>query len=99
MKGQLQVATPEEYLANVEESRRADVTALDAMVRKHAPELKPLIHSGMLADGPWHYKYDVAEGFKEALPKASIGKSCVRFKRLSDLDPAALTRLIEAGAK
>jgi hypothetical protein len=130
MKGQLQVGTPEEYLAKVEESRRADVTALDAMVRKHAPELKPFIHSGMLAYGPWHYKYDsgregdwfrmgiasnknyislyvvatdgakyVAEGFKEALPKASIGKSCVRFKRLSDLDLAALTRLIEAGAK
>ncbi|RYG46219.1 DUF1801 domain-containing protein [bacterium] len=36
----------------------------------------------------------VAERFKELLPKASIGKSCVRFKRLSDLDETALRDLI-----
>lgn len=41
----------------------------------------------------------VAERFRKALPKASIGKSCVRFKRLSDLDPAALEKLIKATAK
>lgn len=40
----------------------------------------------------------VAEGFKERLPKADIGKSCVRFKRLSDLDPVALDELIRATA-
>ncbi len=40
----------------------------------------------------------VAEGFKERLPKASIGKSCVRFKRLSDLDEAVLRELIQATA-
>jgi hypothetical protein len=40
----------------------------------------------------------VAEKFKKALPKASIGKSCVRFKRLSDLDEAALAKLIREGA-
>ncbi|RYG39494.1 DUF1801 domain-containing protein [bacterium] len=36
----------------------------------------------------------VAEEFKERLPKANIGKSCVRFKRLSDLDEVALRDLI-----
>lgn len=41
----------------------------------------------------------LAEDFKQALPKAKIGKSCVRFKRLSDLDPAALKQLIVAAAK
>jgi Domain of unknown function (DU1801) len=40
----------------------------------------------------------IAEKFKKALPKASIGKSCVRFKRLSDLDEAALAKLIREGA-
>ena len=40
-----------------------------------------------------------AEEFKNALPKASIGKSCVRFKRLNDLDQAVLKKLIQAGAK
>jgi Domain of unknown function (DU1801) len=36
----------------------------------------------------------VAERFKERLPNASIGKSCVRFKKLGDLDPVALEELL-----
>jgi len=40
----------------------------------------------------------VAERHKAALPKAKIGRSCVRFKRLSDLDQAAQAKLVrEAG--
>lgn len=41
----------------------------------------------------------LAEDFKEEFPKAKIGKSCVRFKKLTDLDPAALKKLISAAAK
>lgn len=37
----------------------------------------------------------VAERYKAKLPKAKIGKSCVRFKRLADLDLAALRALLE----
>ena len=33
------------------------------------------------------------------LPKANIGKCCVRFKRLSDLDEVALRELIEEAAE
>jgi hypothetical protein len=40
----------------------------------------------------------VAERFKKALPKANIGKCCVRFKRLSDLDEAVVAKLIREGA-
>jgi hypothetical protein len=36
----------------------------------------------------------VAERYKKRLPKANIGKSCVRFKKVEDLDPAALTELL-----
>jgi hypothetical protein len=36
----------------------------------------------------------VAERYKALLPKASIGKSCVRFKRLDDLDLPTLARLL-----
>jgi len=130
MKGQLKASTPAEYLAQLEESRRADVAALDAMIRKVAPKLEPFIQMGILAYGPYRYKYEsgregdwfrigiasnknyislyisatdgqgyLAERFKEALPKANIGKGCVRFKRLSDLDQAALKKLIVAGSK
>ena len=41
----------------------------------------------------------VAEQYRDRLPKADIGKSCVRFKRLSDLDEDALEDLIRACSK
>jgi uncharacterized protein YdhG (YjbR/CyaY superfamily) len=40
----------------------------------------------------------VAERYRERLPKANIGKSCVRFKRLSDLDEDTLKELIRETA-
>jgi hypothetical protein len=40
----------------------------------------------------------VANAFREALPKAKIGKSCVTFKRVEDLDPEALRSLIRETA-
>lgn len=40
-----------------------------------------------------------AESFKERLPKADIGRSCVRFRRLDDLDPSALRDLLRVGAR
>ena len=41
----------------------------------------------------------VAEQFKERLPNANIGKSCVRFKRLADLDEEVLRALIRDCSK
>lgn len=38
-----------------------------------------------------HY---LAEEYADRLPKANIGKSCVRFKRLSDVDPQVLDEMI-----
>ncbi len=40
----------------------------------------------------------VAERYRKRLPKANIGKSCVRFKRLSDLNEKALRDLIREAA-
>jgi len=130
MKGQLNVSTPQEYIAQLEEPRRADVAALHALIRKTAPKLEAFIHKGILAYGPWHYKSAsgcegdwfrigiasnkraislyicsgddrgyIAERYKAALPKADIGRSCVRFRRLDDLDQAALKKLIREGAR
>lgn len=131
MKGQNFTAkTPAEYLAALEEPRRAELIALDALIRKTAPKLEPVLQGGMLGYGPFHYRYAsgregdacklalasnaqyvslyclaadeqgyVAERYREALPKAKIGKACVRFKRLSDLDQKVLVRLIRETAK
>jgi hypothetical protein len=40
----------------------------------------------------------LAETYKDRLPKADIGKSCVRIKRLSDVDLDTLARLVREGA-
>jgi hypothetical protein len=36
----------------------------------------------------------VAERYADALPKASIGKSCIRFTRLADVDLATLETVV-----
>jgi Domain of unknown function (DU1801) len=41
----------------------------------------------------------LAESYKDRLPKANIGRSCVRFRHLSDVDRKALIELIKGGAK
>ncbi len=41
----------------------------------------------------------LAESYRDRLPKADIGKSCVRIRRLRDVDEAALAELIREGAK
>ena len=40
----------------------------------------------------------VAESYRDLLPKADIGKSCVRFKRLSDVDEGVLRVLVREAA-
>jgi hypothetical protein len=123
MKGQLNVKTPAQYIATVDDKRRPDIAALHALIRKHAPKLEPVIMNGMLGYGPFHYRYasgregdtcklsiasnasyislysSVAERYVDRLPKASIGKSCVRFKKVADLDEKALVALIKETAK
>jgi hypothetical protein len=123
MKGQLDVKTPAEYIAAVDDGRRPDIAALDALIREHAPELESVIMDGMLGYGPFHYRYasgregetcrlsiasnasyislycPVAERYFERLPKAKIGKSCVRFTKLADLDEQVLVALIEETAR
>lgn len=41
----------------------------------------------------------VAEDYKEKLPKASIGKSCIRFKKTADIDLGVLEDVIKEGVK
>ena len=129
MKGKTNAKTHEQYIAEVEEARRADIQTLHDMVREEAPELEPTMEFGMLGYGKYHYKYKsgregewmkigiannkqyislyscaadedgyVAERYRGRLPKANIGKSCVRFKRLSDLDEETLRELIRETA-
>ncbi len=114
----------------MDDTRRSDIVALDALIRGHAPTLEPVIMDGMLGYGPFHYRYAsgregdacklsiasnasyislycfasdargyVAERYVDRLPKASIGKSCVRFRKLADLDEGSLVVTIEETAE
>jgi len=120
----------EDYIAALDEPRRTDVAALDALIREHAPGLEPVVAGKMLGYGPFHYRYAsgregdttllglasqkryislyvlcstggryLAESYAERLPKASIGKSCVRFARLSDVDADVLAELVSEAAR
>ncbi len=130
MKGKTSAETHEQYIAEVEEERRADIKRLHDLVLETAPELEPTMEFGILGYGKHAYRYAsgrsgewmkigiannkqyislyccaadengyVAEQYKDRLPRASIGKSCVRFKRLSDLDEEILKDLIRASSK
>jgi uncharacterized protein YdhG (YjbR/CyaY superfamily) len=46
-------------------------------------------------DGTWY----LAESYADRLGKVSVGKSCVRIKRLEDVDLDALRELIAEGAR
>ncbi len=41
----------------------------------------------------------LSESYKKLLPKADIGKSCIRFKKTEDIDLPTLKELIVEGAK
>jgi hypothetical protein len=41
----------------------------------------------------------LAERYADRLPKAKVGKSCITFKRLSDVDPAVLSDLVSEAAR
>jgi hypothetical protein len=41
----------------------------------------------------------VVELYKDRLPKADIGKSCARFKKVEDVDRATFTEMIKRGAR
>jgi uncharacterized protein YdhG (YjbR/CyaY superfamily) len=52
MKGKTNAKTHDQYIAEVEEKRRADVQALHDMVREEAPELEATMEFGMVTIRP-----------------------------------------------
>ena len=121
---------PQEYIDALDEPRRSDVAALDALIRRAAPGLERTATERGLGYGPFHYRYAsgregdatllglasnkryislhvlcateggyLAETYGDRLPKASIGRSCVRFPRLAAVDPAVLEELVARAAE
>jgi len=49
-------ATPEEYIAQLDEPRRSQIQQIYDMVREAAPELEPFMIAGKIGFGKFHYK-------------------------------------------
>ncbi|MBP7807077.1 DUF1801 domain-containing protein [Candidatus Saccharibacteria bacterium] len=122
--------TTEDYLAQLPEDRRQILEKLDELIRKNAPNLKPVFSYNMPGYGAFkytNYKKEVidwpaiaiasqknyvslyvcavedneyiAEKYKDDLGKVSVGKSCIRFKKLDDLNMDTLVKVIKLAAQ
>jgi hypothetical protein len=124
MYGSSTAASPEEYLAALDEPRHSDIARLHERIRQVAPGMRSYIDGGMLAYGRYDYRYASGrtgdwfvlglasnkayislyaptlnlEPYVARLPKANLGRGCIRFKRLDDLDAAVLDEVIRASA-
>lgn len=122
--------TPEEYIKNLPDDRRATFETVHKAILKAIPKLKPRIIYGMIGYGKYHYKSKsgregdwslvllanqknyislyvcaaedgqyIAEKNKDRLGKVSVGKSCIRFKKLEDLNLDVATELAKKAEK
>lgn len=122
--------TVPEYFNALPPERREILEALQKIIKKVAPKLKPNFIYNMPGYGSFkytNYKKEVidwpiisiasqknyvsvyvcalkdgeylAEKYKDQLGKVSVGKSCIRFRRLEDLDLKILEKVIKQAAK
>jgi hypothetical protein len=50
-------ATPEEYIAALDEPRRSEIQGLHDLIRATLPDFEPHTRSGMIGYGEYHYRY------------------------------------------
>lgn len=118
------------YFDALPEERKKDMKALDKLIRKSVPKLKPNFMYNMPGYGAFEYKsYKkeigewpiiaiasqknymsiyvcaidkggyIAEKYKKTLGKVDVGRSCIRFKKLEDLNLKTLEKVIRLAAK
>ena len=126
----IEAASPEAYIASLDEPRRGEVEQLHRLVRRTAPALEPVMAFGMIGYGLYSHEYrdgrtgewvllglasqkrhislyaacesddgNLVERYASRLPKADIGKSCIRIRRLADVDPAVLEEFVSDVAR
>jgi hypothetical protein len=104
-----------EYLDRVAEPYRADAWELHKLIRATVPNLRPFLISGMIGYGvvglagrknglALHVTLAVdgkylTESVGDRVGKADVGKSCIRFRRLSDLDQKTIVALLQSAGK
>lgn len=122
--------TVTDHLGEVPEPYRADARPLHMLISATVPLLKPFLLSGMVGNGPYHYRYAtgregdtfviglagrkagpaphvtravdgkyLTETFADRVGDADVGKSCIHFRRLSDLDRKTIVTLLRRAGK
>jgi hypothetical protein len=78
MATKITAATPEEYIAGLDEPRRGQIQAIYDLVREAAPELEPFMLAGKIGFGRFKYKGKTCEGewFKLGLAR---NKTAITF--------------------
>lgn len=112
-------ATPEQYIAQLEEPRRSQIQAVYDLVRETVPGLEPFMIAGKIGFGRFRYKgkskgcegewfklglasnknsimfascapgndgKSLVEVYADRLPKGSVGKSCINYRKFEDVD-------------
>jgi uncharacterized protein YdhG (YjbR/CyaY superfamily) len=109
-----QATNVDDYLEEVPADRRPALEKLRALCRKHLKGYEEVMEYGMPGykrNGALelsfasqkgyialYVKSALANEFRAQLPAASIGKSCVRFRRPEDIDFAVIAELLRRTA-
>ena len=107
--------TVDAYLADLDEGRRASLSALRAIIRSAVPQATESIsynmpayeYEGMLCAFAAQKHYlsfyllngEVVDQHRELLKELSVGKGCIRFKDLTGLPEATIRTLLRAAAE
>ncbi|HYF61460.1 MAG TPA: DUF1801 domain-containing protein [Herpetosiphonaceae bacterium] len=107
--------TVDDYLAGVDEPRRATLSALRAIIRDTVPEASESIshtmpaydYKGMLCAFAAQKHYlsfyllngAVVDQHRHLLAGLSVGKGCIRFKDFTKLPEATIRTLLRAAAE
>jgi uncharacterized protein YdhG (YjbR/CyaY superfamily) len=112
---QSKATTVAAYLTELPEDRRACMKTLRALIRKAAPTATECMRYGMpsyelgellvsVAAQKGHYSLYVGdtkllERYRKELGKLSVGKSCIRFRKLEDAPLDVIARIIAEAAQ
>lgn len=104
--------TVDDYLADLDEGRRASLSALRAIIRSAVPQATESIsynmpayeYEGMLCAFAAQKHYlsfyllngEVVDQHRELLKGLSVGKGCIRFKTISSLGETTIRSLLSA---
>ena len=102
------VETASAYLDSLDEGQRALVERIRSAIREVMPDFEEGLRYGML-DYPGlanlgaqkryvalYVKPEVLKAHRQRFPGVDAGKSCLRFRRIEQADPEALTTLLAA---